>query len=219
MYERFLREPVPRGASARASGSSGGSRSSTCGCRCGPLVRFVYAYVVRLGFLDGRPGLVFCTLLAFYDFLAWAKVYERRVAARRPSAASGGLAGAASGGDGRGLREHAAIERVQGVGLAGRIEPAGDPVAPAPAGLPGPLRVGQQGQDGLGQRVGVAGGDARGRPSRRAGGPPGPGRRRRPPGRRRPGPGPAAGPRSGPATSGRRRRAPSGTSRRRSGRR
>jgi len=44
-----------------------------------PLIRFLYAYVVRLGFLDGRPGLVFCTLLAFYDFLASAKVYERKV--------------------------------------------------------------------------------------------------------------------------------------------
>ena len=32
------------------------------------------------GFLDGKPGLVFCTLLSFYDFLAWANVYERRVA-------------------------------------------------------------------------------------------------------------------------------------------
>ena len=44
-----------------------------------PLVRFVYAYFFRLGFLDGRPGLVFCTLLAFYDFLAWANVYEQQV--------------------------------------------------------------------------------------------------------------------------------------------
>ena len=49
-----------------------------------PLVRFVYAYVLRLGFLDGKPGLVFCTLLAFYDFLAWANVYERRVAGDGP---------------------------------------------------------------------------------------------------------------------------------------
>ena len=32
-----------------------------------PAIRFVYAYVVRLGFLDGVPGLVFCTLLAFYE--------------------------------------------------------------------------------------------------------------------------------------------------------
>ena len=46
-----------------------------------PLVRFLYAYVFRLGFLDGKPGLVFCTLLAFYDFLAWANVYEQRLGA------------------------------------------------------------------------------------------------------------------------------------------
>jgi hypothetical protein len=46
-----------------------------------PAIRFVYAYIVRLGFLDGMPGLVFCTLLSFYDFLCWANVYERRVAA------------------------------------------------------------------------------------------------------------------------------------------
>ena len=45
-----------------------------------PLVRFLYAYVVRLGFLDGKPGLYFCGLLAFYDFLAMANRYERRTA-------------------------------------------------------------------------------------------------------------------------------------------
>ncbi len=46
-----------------------------------PLVRFLYAYVVRLGFLDGKPGLYFCSLLAFYDFLAMANRYEMRIAA------------------------------------------------------------------------------------------------------------------------------------------
>ncbi len=44
-----------------------------------PMVRFLYAYVLRLGFLDGRPGLVFCTLLAVYDALCWAKVCEGRL--------------------------------------------------------------------------------------------------------------------------------------------
>jgi hypothetical protein len=43
----------------------------------------VYSYILRLGFLDGKPGLVFCTLLSFYDFLAWANVYERRVGGNR----------------------------------------------------------------------------------------------------------------------------------------
>ena len=42
-----------------------------------PLVRFIYAYFLRLGFLDGKPGLVFCGLLAFYDFLASANRYEQ----------------------------------------------------------------------------------------------------------------------------------------------
>ena len=41
-----------------------------------PLVRFIYAYFLRLGFLDGKPGLYFCGLLAFYDFLAMANRYE-----------------------------------------------------------------------------------------------------------------------------------------------
>jgi glycosyltransferase involved in cell wall biosynthesis len=45
-----------------------------------PLVRFLYAYVLRLGFLDGKPGLYFCGLLAFYDFLAMANRYERQIA-------------------------------------------------------------------------------------------------------------------------------------------
>jgi hypothetical protein len=31
------------------------------------------------------PGLAFCTLLAFYDFLCWAKLYERRLAAAPPA--------------------------------------------------------------------------------------------------------------------------------------
>jgi glycosyltransferase involved in cell wall biosynthesis len=45
-----------------------------------PLIRFVYAYVLKLGFLDGRPGLIFCGLLAFYDFLASANRYEQQLA-------------------------------------------------------------------------------------------------------------------------------------------
>jgi glycosyltransferase involved in cell wall biosynthesis len=44
------------------------------------LTRFLYAYVLRVGFLDGRPGLYFCGLLAFYDFLASANRYEQRLA-------------------------------------------------------------------------------------------------------------------------------------------
>ena len=49
-----------------------------------PLFRFVYAYVLRLGFLDGKPGLIFCGLLAFYDFLASANRYEQQLAQSPP---------------------------------------------------------------------------------------------------------------------------------------
>jgi hypothetical protein len=88
MYERFLREPVP---ASIGPGKRFKRRLKKVYLRLPmrPLVRFVYAYVVRLGFLDGAPGLVFCTLLAFYDFLAWANVYERKVAARAGAPARG----------------------------------------------------------------------------------------------------------------------------------
>jgi glycosyltransferase involved in cell wall biosynthesis len=84
MYERFLREPVPAGIGA---GKRFKRRLKKVYLRLPmrPIVRFLYAYVLRLGFLDGMAGLVFCTLLAFYDFLAWANVYEKRVMRSGPS--------------------------------------------------------------------------------------------------------------------------------------
>lgn len=39
--------------------------------------RFLYAYIWKKGFLDGKPGFIFCVLLSFYDFLSWAKAYEQ----------------------------------------------------------------------------------------------------------------------------------------------
>jgi glycosyltransferase involved in cell wall biosynthesis len=86
-YERFLREPVPR---AIGAGKRFKRRLKKLYLRLPmrPLWRFMYAYVLRLGFLDGMPGLIFCTLLSFYDFLSWAKVYERRLAARGPGGRS-----------------------------------------------------------------------------------------------------------------------------------
>lgn len=78
MDERFRHEAVPRGIGA-------GKRFKRylkklyLRLPARPLIRFLYSYILRLGFLDGRPGLVFCTLLAFYDFLIWAKLYELRL--------------------------------------------------------------------------------------------------------------------------------------------
>jgi glycosyltransferase involved in cell wall biosynthesis len=46
---------------------------------CRPFLRFFYSYVLRLGFLDGRRGLIFCRLLATYEFLSVAKYQELKI--------------------------------------------------------------------------------------------------------------------------------------------
>jgi glycosyltransferase involved in cell wall biosynthesis len=43
-----------------------------------PLVRFLYLYVWKWGFLDGRAGFDYCMLMAFYDYLIRLKVIEHR---------------------------------------------------------------------------------------------------------------------------------------------
>lgn len=43
-----------------------------------PLLRFIYMYIFRLGFLDGRPGLMYCSLMALYEFMIAIKVEELR---------------------------------------------------------------------------------------------------------------------------------------------
>lgn len=109
MYDRFLREPVP---ASIGPGKRFKRQLKKLYLRLPmrPLVRFVYAYIVRLGFLDGMPGLVFCTLLAFYDFLAWANVYERRLAAQAVSLRDGQLPSLVKGASGFRTREPASLE-------------------------------------------------------------------------------------------------------------
>ncbi|NES94429.1 MAG: glycosyltransferase family 2 protein [Desertifilum sp. SIO1I2] len=43
-----------------------------------PLIRFVYMYLFLGGWLDGRPGLAWCTLQAFYEYLIVLKVWEMK---------------------------------------------------------------------------------------------------------------------------------------------
>lgn len=90
MYDRFLNEPIPTtiGPGKRFKRML---KKIYLRLPMRPALRFVYAYVVRLGFLDGKPGLVFCGLLSFYDFLAWANVYERRIDERESRAPGQGL--------------------------------------------------------------------------------------------------------------------------------
>jgi len=77
-YERFLRVPIPKSI-GRGKRLKRMLKKVYLRLPMRPAVRFLYSYVFRLGFLDGKPGLVFCTLLSFYDFLSWANVYERRI--------------------------------------------------------------------------------------------------------------------------------------------
>jgi len=55
-----------------------------------PFLLFFYRYILRLGFLDGKEGLIFFVLQAFWFwFLVDAKIYERRMApSRRGTAGS-----------------------------------------------------------------------------------------------------------------------------------
>ena len=49
-----------------------------------PLWRFFNFYVLRGGFLEGGRGLYAAMSAAFYVFLKYAKIYEKRVRAMRP---------------------------------------------------------------------------------------------------------------------------------------
>jgi glycosyltransferase involved in cell wall biosynthesis len=49
-----------------------------------PVWRFFNFYIVRGGFLEGGRGLYAAMTAAFYVFLKYAKIYEKRVHSRRP---------------------------------------------------------------------------------------------------------------------------------------
>ena len=49
-----------------------------------PVARFVYMYFLRMGFLDGRPGLIYCALLSFYEWMIVLRLHElKQQSARR----------------------------------------------------------------------------------------------------------------------------------------
>ncbi|MGF6374464.1 glycosyltransferase involved in cell wall biosynthesis [Paraburkholderia sp. RAU6.4a] len=49
---------------------------------CRPVIKFVLLYLVRRGFLDGHPGLVYATLQSVYEYFIVLKVREKMRAAR-----------------------------------------------------------------------------------------------------------------------------------------
>jgi glycosyltransferase involved in cell wall biosynthesis len=50
-----------------------------------PALRFVYAYILRAGFLDGTQGLTYCRLMAMYESMISIKMAELRRSARKIS--------------------------------------------------------------------------------------------------------------------------------------
>ncbi len=53
-----------------------------------PVLLFFYRYFLRLGFLDGVPGLIYCGFQAVQMFHTKAKIYERRISERETGAES-----------------------------------------------------------------------------------------------------------------------------------
>jgi hypothetical protein len=43
-----------------------------------PLIKFIYCYILRRGFLDGRPGLTYSTLQSIYEYMIDCKYRELR---------------------------------------------------------------------------------------------------------------------------------------------
>jgi glycosyltransferase involved in cell wall biosynthesis len=43
-----------------------------------PLLKFIFMYIISLGFLDGRPGFIYCILQAIYEYQIVLKVKELR---------------------------------------------------------------------------------------------------------------------------------------------
>jgi glycosyltransferase involved in cell wall biosynthesis len=43
-----------------------------------PILRFIFSYFLKLGFLEGMPGFIYCTNMGYYEFLVKIKMREIR---------------------------------------------------------------------------------------------------------------------------------------------
>jgi glycosyltransferase involved in cell wall biosynthesis len=48
-----------------------------------PAMRFIWMYFIKLGFLDGRPGLIFCMLMTMHEAVISAKLYEHELSGKK----------------------------------------------------------------------------------------------------------------------------------------
>jgi len=53
-----------------------------------PHLRFIYTYLLQLGFLDGKPGYIMCKMLSWYEFISAAKHYELSHSSAPPTVAN-----------------------------------------------------------------------------------------------------------------------------------
>jgi hypothetical protein len=61
-----------------------GSRATFFHIAVYPLGKFIQNYLLRLGFLDGIPGVIFAFLMSFHSYLTWTKLYLLSHPAHRP---------------------------------------------------------------------------------------------------------------------------------------
>jgi len=61
---------------AAASRLSRGRRFSAVAMLAAPSATFIKKYLLKLGFLDGRPGLIISYCSAYYEFCKWAKMWD-----------------------------------------------------------------------------------------------------------------------------------------------
>ena len=54
---------------------SQGIRSSLWKITVYPIAKFKWNYLVRLGFLDGVPGIIMAIMMSFHSYLTWTKLY------------------------------------------------------------------------------------------------------------------------------------------------
>ena len=60
-------------------------RVYSCGLPFRPLVKFVFLYFFKLGFLDGKAGFYYSTMQAFYEFMISVKLVELQQLQLTPS--------------------------------------------------------------------------------------------------------------------------------------
>jgi hypothetical protein len=52
-----------------------GKKSSLLHIAFYPIAKFKYNYLLRLGFLDGIPGIIMAIMMSFHSYLTWTKLY------------------------------------------------------------------------------------------------------------------------------------------------